>query len=236
MAGYETVLPLALQHPDITLIPGIEMSAEGEHACHLLGYFVRAEDPQFQEHLVLYRQRRVERVRAMVARLVEMGIAISYDQVLRIAGGGSVGRPHIADALIENRVVRQRQDAFNRFLKRGGPAYVPSESPTAEEILQVIRRAGGIPVLAHPVYDVSDALIEKLAGWGLLGIEAYYPEHSRALTQHWLDLASRHGLISTGGSDYHGPRTGRRELACVDVPESVLPALESARTRAAREA
>ncbi len=221
-AGYESILPLAGAHPEMRLLPGIEMSAEGEVPCHLLGYGIRVADAAFQSHLKDFRARRLQRIESMVKRFQVMGISLSMEQVLAQSAQGTVGRPHIADALMALRVVRSRQEAFDRFLKRDGPAYVSSEGPSAKEVLRIIRTAGGIPVLAHPAYDTSEDLLNQLADWGLMGIEAYYPEHSRGLIERYKELANRYGWVVTGGSDYHGPRTGRPRLACVHVPEEVV--------------
>jgi predicted metal-dependent phosphoesterase TrpH len=229
--GYRVIAAEQSRHPDIRLIPAIEMSAEGECACHLLGYFIRPDDTTFQNRLEGYRLKRIERIRAMANKLSTLGAPIDFDRVLELAQGGSVGRPHLADALREKGYVRSRQEAFDRFLKKHGPAYVATETPTAEETIRVIREAGGVPVLAHPSYYTSDELIEKLVGLGLMGIEAYYPEHSRSLIEHYKELASRWNLVLTGGSDFHGPRTGRSQLACAAVPEEAVSALEAARER-----
>lgn len=224
--GYSRVAAQAAAIKNFQLIPGIEMSAEGDYHCHLLAYGIRVSDRQFQSRLEELRLQRVDRIRRMVERLQAQNIPITFEAVMEKAAGGTVGRPHIADTLIALKVVRRRQDAFNRFLKRGGSAYVETDAPTAQETLRLIHDAGGIPVLAHPSYDTSEGLVKRLVEWGLQGIEAYYSEHSRALVQHYRDLAARYGLLTTGGSDYHGPRTGRPRIACVDVPADALDALQ----------
>jgi predicted metal-dependent phosphoesterase TrpH len=230
-AGYEAVLPLQKQAPQLRLIPAIEMSAEGELGCHLLGYFIDPAQASFQAELVAYRAQRVVRVRAMAEKLKTLGFSLDFERVLALAQGGSLGRPHLADALVELGAVKSRQEAFDRFLKKNGPAYIAGETPTAGEVIRLIRSAGGIPVLAHPSYYTSDSLIKQLVELGLEGLEAYYPEHSRALIGRYRELAAAYRLVMTGGSDFHGPRTGRTELACVDVPEEVVTELEAARTR-----
>jgi len=199
----------ALRQPlpaGLRLIPGIEISAGGEGACHLLGYGIRHQDPHFQAQLSLFRTRQA------------------------LAGQGALGRPHLADALVEKKVVRSRKEAFQKFLNHNGPAYVPGDAPPSKEIIALIRAAGGVPVLAHPAYYSNEDYLKKLADEGLMGIEVYYPDVSRALRERFLTLAAQFNLIATGGSDYHGPRTSRSELACVSVPDSVLEALEKAQT------
>jgi 3',5'-nucleoside bisphosphate phosphatase len=230
-AGYEAVLPLQTQFPSVQLIPAIEINAEGAPSCHLLGYFYDVKNAALQRQLAVYRRQRAERARAMVKKLQALGVLIEYEQVEEIAKGGSIGRPHIADALIQKGVVGSRQKAFDRFLKKEGPAYVGGDSPTPAEAIQLIRAAGGVPVLAHPCYYTSDVFFQELVNQGLMGIEVYYPEHSRSLIKRYLEWVERYGLAVSGGSDFHGPRTGRTSLGCVDVPETVLESLQRAKTR-----
>lgn len=230
-AGYAAVLPLSKAHPTLRVIPALEMNAEGEWACHILGYFIDPLNSDLQKALEGFRALRLTRIRAMADRLRALGVNVDFDRVLALGKGGSLGRPHLADALMENGVVRSRQEAFDRYLKKDGPAYVSADSPTAPEIIALIRKAGGIPVLAHPSYYTSANLLTQLGRFGIMGIEAYYPEHSRSLVQRYLDLAKENAWVVTGGSDFHGPRTGRAALASVDVPESVVEALEKARDR-----
>ncbi len=230
-AGYTAVLPVARSHPEIRLIPAIELNAEGEFACHLLGYFINPSAEALQNQLAAYRAERVIRIRAMSKKLGDLGAPIEFDRVLALARGGSLGRPHLADALMEIGFVKSRQEAFDRFLKKGGTAYIAGESPSAKEAIELIRSAGGIPVLAHPSYYTSPELLQGLIRQGIMGIEAYYPEHSRGLIQHYRDVALEHHLVLTGGSDFHGPRTGRAALASVEVPEEVIEALEKCRDK-----
>jgi len=219
---------LQVAHPEMRVIPGIEMSAEGDIYCHLLGYFVDVNSSAFQEQLGRLRQKRLERIAAMVKKMNALGFAIDYARVVALASGGSVGRPHLADALVEKGVVKSRQEAFDRFLKRDGPAYVPSEGLTAAKAIALIRAAGGVPVLAHPSYYTSPEFLKPMVDLGLAGLEVFYPDHSRSLVQRYLELAASYRLIVTGGSDFHGPGTHRSALACVDVPEYVVDALVQA--------
>jgi predicted metal-dependent phosphoesterase TrpH len=223
--GLASIRALRAAHPEIRVIPGIEMSAEGEIYCHLLGYCIDVNAPGFQNRLSNLRRQRLDRIQAMTRKINAMGIAVDYARVVALASGGSVGRPHLADALIEKGVVKSRQEAFDRFLKRDGPAYVPATEPTAGQTIDLIRSAGGVPVLAHPSYYTTPEFLKRLVDLGLKGLEVYYPDHSRSLIQRYLEMAGTFGLVVTGGSDFHGPRTQRESLACVDVPESVVDAL-----------
>jgi predicted metal-dependent phosphoesterase TrpH len=230
-AGYQSLRSQTRPPSSVELIPAIEINAEGDLACHLLGYFLDETHAGLQSQLALYRDLRQQRARAMIEKLAGLGIALDFGRVLALAHNGSVGRPHIADALIEKGVVRTRKQAFERFLKKDGAAYVPGESPSGPDAIALIRAAGGVPVLAHPCFYTTEDLIQRLVEKGLMGLEVYYPEHGRPLTQRYIELAQRLNLVVTGGSDFHGPRTGRTALACVDVPESVIEGLRNAKTR-----
>jgi predicted metal-dependent phosphoesterase TrpH len=230
-AGYQAAASPGGLSANLRFVPGIEISAEGSWPCHLLGYFVNVEDVSFQKALAQFRAWRRNRVTLMVEKLSTLGYPVPLERVLALPVGGSVGRPHIADVLKEKGYVRTRQEAFDRFLKRDGPAFVPGEAPTARDCIELIRHAGGIPVLAHPSYYTSSDLLQRLVEWGLLGLEVYYPDHSRALIRRYLELAETYRLVATGGSDFHGPRTGRTRLASVEVPAAALRNLEEARAR-----
>lgn len=230
-AGYEALMSGPERPPNLRLIPGIELNAEGETSCHLLGYFLNVSDPGLQKTLAHNRVQREVRSRAMVEKLQALGHPITFERVTALAKGGAIGRPHIADALIEAKVTRSRQEAFDRFLKRDGAAFVASDGPSTEESICTIRQAGGVPVLAHPSYYTSKDLLKRLVDQGLMGIEAYYPEHSRGLIQNYLEAAKTYDLVVTGGSDFHGPKTGRAQMGQVNVPEEVVFALEKAKER-----
>lgn len=233
-AGYEAVLVRHTQYPNLELIPAIEINAEGPLACHVLGYWIDAKAPEFQQELRRYRDVKKSHVQAMTQKLTTLGVMIDFQRILELAKGGALGRPHLADAMIEKGYVKNRQEAFDRFLKKEGPAYIPAETPTALEAIRLIRNAKGVPVLAHPSYYTSEDLLKKLVDMGLMGIEVYYPEHSRSLIQRYLQVAATYHLIATGGSDFHGPKTGREAIGCVDVPISVMETLHEARIKNAR--
>jgi predicted metal-dependent phosphoesterase TrpH len=230
-AGLEAIRPLAAPHSEIRIIPGLEMSAEGELYCHLLAYFVDTDAPGFQERLAQFRRLRMDRIAAMTKKVNALGLSVDYERVVALAAGGSVGRPHLADALVEKGYVKTRKEAFERYLKRGGPGYISGDGPSAAECIAFIRKAKGVPVLAHPSYYTTPELLQQLVNLGLMGLEVYYPEHSPSLVKRYLEMAKGNGLVATGGSDFHGPKTQRASLACVNVPESVVEALEAARAR-----
>ena len=147
----------------------------------------------------------------------------------KLPGTATLGRPHLADALVEKKIVRSRKEAFQKYLNLEGSAYVPGEAASSREVIALIRGVGGVPVLAHPAYYCNEPYLKVLVDEGLMGLEVYYPDVSRAQRERFLILAAQFHLIATGGSDYHGPRTSRSELACVNVPDAVLEELEKAK-------
>src|SRR5579883_89202 len=218
----------------LTLIPGIELSTDlGPIGVHVLGYFVRYEDPAFQARLLPMRDDRLNRAYGMVARLGELGYPISIDRVLEIAGEGSVGRPHVAQALLEAGHVNSIAEVFDRFIADHGPAYVERMKLTPQDAIALIHAHGGVASVAHP-YDAPDvdALVAELAAAGLDGIETYYQGYGPERVEHLLALARRYGLVPTGGSDYHG--FPMRDAAEVDndvgsvwVPEETVDLLRA---------
>lgn len=184
---------------------------------HVLGYGFRWQDEGFLARLAEFRGRRVTRVRRIVENLQRHGIAITFEEVASSVSE-TVGRPHVADALRRKGVVSSRQEAFHRFLIRGKPGYVESMGPSPEEAIALIRAAGGFCSLAHPE-TVGD--IEEIKPWvelGLEGLEAYYSTHSPSEVLHYRGIADRFGLIPTGGTDFHGPGSGRDKPLGVELP------------------
>lgn len=208
----------------VEVVPGIELSAEtdGEET-HILGYLLDRDNKLFLEKISLFRHYRVQRIEQMVMKLQEMGLPIVLDKVMTIAGAGSVGRPHLAAAMVEAGVVADLVEAFDKFIGKECPAYVPRYKLTPAEAVQLIRQARGVPVLAHPGINESGKLIPELLEKGLLGIEAYHPAHSLELSVYYHRLGEEYGLIVTGGSDYHGLGHKKdRRLGMVTVPEAVI--------------
>jgi len=196
---------------DFEVIPGIEVSAEhSPGSMHLLGFFLDIHHPLLNERLGYLQKARAERNPRIVERLNRLGIQITYEEVLKASGGGQVGRPHFAQVLIEKKYVRTFQEAFERFLKKGAPAYVDKLRFTTKEALHFINEAKGVAVLAHPNtlnmngYSELENLLLRLIEEGLKGIEVYYPEHSPLEVAKYKTLAERYRLLITGGTDYHG--------------------------------
>jgi 3',5'-nucleoside bisphosphate phosphatase len=222
----------------LEVIPATEINTDltGGGEAHVLGYFVEREDANFQRTLSILRDARERRGERMVEKLRAQGVDISWERVRAIAQG-SVGRPHVARALIEAGYAKDVPDAFDRWLSRGRPGYVARLKLTPEDAIHLIRSAHGVPVLAHPdgIQGLADALIPALVGAGLLGLECYYGEYDDATVRRLLDLAGRDHLIPTGGSDYHGPNMHPTPLGGRYVPPEAASQLRAAAERLRQE-
>ena len=218
----------------VRIIPATELNTESEFGdAHVLAYFVDPADAALEERLRWLRENRGRRVELMVEKLNALGYAISLDRVLEIAQGGALGRPHIAQALLEKGYVRSYDEAFATLVAKDSPAYVSRVGLLPLEAVELARRHGGIPALAHPGTVVRlEELLPRLVAAGLAGIECYYPEHTPAWTAHCLSLARAHGLVPTGGSDFHGRSEHGAEIGAVFVPPEAVERLESRAQRA----
>lgn len=195
----------------IFVIPGVEISVDySPGSMHLLGYFIAIEDTALKEKLTLLQDSRADRNPKIIEKLNELGLVITYDEVIQESGGGQVGRPHIAQVLMKKGYTKSIQEAFNKYLGKGAPAYRDKFRLGTEEAIIMITNAGGIPVLAHPFTlfcnnsDEFEVLLKKLVNQGLQGLEVYYSEHNQRQTSQYLKLAKRYNLVITGGSDFHG--------------------------------
>ncbi|MEM1041245.1 MAG: PHP domain-containing protein [Bacteroidota bacterium] len=212
LAAYPTAA-LAAGRYGIDLIPGVELSANVNGTdVHLLGYGFDLEDAGLRTHLARYRRERRERAEEIAARMATLGRPIRLERVLDLAAGGTVGRPHIARAIVEAGHAETVQGAFEQYIGNGAPAFVPKGKASAEELIALVHAAGGVCVLAHPGAWVQVRFAEHLASVGLDGIETVHPAHDDDLREHWRSVARRLGLFETGGSDYHGfhPRDDER--------------------------
>ena len=214
----------------VEVIPGVEINTDvGEHEVHILGYCMDCTQPSLQSFLLQQRDGRLRRAEEMVQRLRSLGVPIEWSKVAELARGASVGRPHIARALMAAGRVGSTGEAFERFIGRHGPAYVPRPKLAPDEAVEVIAQHGGVPVLAHPGWAASGPVIEqlpRLVAHGLAGIEVYYPDHTLEMVAEYRRLAEQHGLVVTGGTDYHGGGLATRvPLGSVSVPPEVVPAL-----------
>jgi predicted metal-dependent phosphoesterase TrpH len=213
----------------IEIIAGIELGSERQgEEIHILGLLVELDNEDFLAKLKTLREDRVKRMEKMVNKLKEFNFPIDMDKVMSISGAGSVGRPHLAEALVQAGVVPSLSDAFDRFIGAGRPAYVPRYKLDPLEAVRLICCAGGVPVLAHPGLIKSLNLVGELKNAGLSGLEARHPAHSAEQTRFYQELARRHGLVATGGSDFHGPgHKAGGQLGMVTVPYSVVVDLKN---------
>ena len=204
----------ALQYQDsssVEILPAIEISASVEYgAMHILGYLMRLGDASLRRVVGVVQEGRVNRNQQIIKRLQDLGFDISYDEVSEASGGGQIGRPHFAQVLVNKGFVQNIDEAFIKFLRKGRPAYVERYRLMPVEAMQTILQAGGVPVLAHPftlnakTEGDLDRIVAGLKQAGLKGLEAYYPAHGPVRTDQYERLAHRHGLLVTGGSDFHG--------------------------------
>jgi len=221
VSGVAPALAAAQKHPGLKVIPGIEISTYAPRGeVHMLGYFIDYTSQALIDRLDKMRDGRRERAQAMLAKLDDLGLPVSWERVQEIAGVGSIGRPHIAQAMLENGYAESIREVFDKYLGRDGLAYVLWRKIAPAQAAELIVDSGGLPVLAHPLtVDDMEAAIAELKTAGLAGIEAYYnnypPEDVAALVR----LADENGLITTGGSDFHGlPANIETAIGGADVP------------------
>jgi predicted metal-dependent phosphoesterase TrpH len=215
----------------ITVVPGVEINtdlATGE--LHVLGYFIDFLNGDLVGALARIRESRVGRAQKMLAKLRELGLPLEWQRVLDLARGESICRPHIAQAMLEKGYVSDEREAFERYIGRDGPAYIGREKVGPADAVRIVKQAGGIPVLAHPADIIGvDNIIVELKAAGLVGIEAYYGQYDSKTVRRVVKMADRHGLLTTGGTDYHHFRDDREvPLGSVDIPVSSIEKLFAA--------
>lgn len=224
----------------IEAVPGIEVTAvERGRDVHVLGYFVEADHPRLAEFLVRQRASRVARIEAIGRRLSELGLPIDLSNLLssaRAQPNRSVGRPQVARALLAAGHVVSVQEAFDRWIGFGCPAFVPRTGASPEAVVSVLHDAGGLASLAHPGRTGIDDRIPSLRDAGLDALEVYHPDHDATLVDRYERLASELDLLSTGGSDSHGDPQHGRMPGAVTLPAAAWDRLSAARERHARRA
>jgi len=214
----------------VEVVPGVELSASGRNSeIHVLGFFVDPESCSFQEALAQLRRMRFQRAEAMVARLNKLGVALRMEQVVALAGDTAIGRPHVAQALVAGGLAPSFPEAFARYLKRNGPAWVAKQNFAAAEALAVIHRAGGVAVVAHPTHGPSPSELRAMVAAGLDGIEVRHPLLSASDTDRFTRLAETYKLVRSGGSDYHGVGRSHCDLGSLNVTANLLEALRARR-------
>jgi 3',5'-nucleoside bisphosphate phosphatase len=214
----------------IEFISGMELTAEQDgNELHLLGYFVDITNRKLLSEIAVFQKVRQNRIREMVARLNELNILLSADEVFALANCRSPGRPHVARALVRGGHCKSLDEAFDRFLKKNRPAWVPKKKMSALEGIELIHQAGGLAVMAHPGLNRTDSAIPDLVKAGLDGIECFHTKHSTATSEHYLQIADKFGLLVTGGSDCHGMSKGKPLIGTVRLPYEHVKKLKAAR-------
>ncbi|MEX0974545.1 MAG: PHP domain-containing protein [Bacillota bacterium] len=211
----------------VEIVPGVEINSQWNgRELHILGYYVPFGQGPFQSLLNRMQESRQDCVNQMVLALGRLGMPVDLARVMELSAGDSVGRPHVAKAMAEQGYVKSIKEAFDRYLGIGKPAYVDRSHLTPRESVRAIVRAGGVAVWAHPGTSKALHMLGELVDEGLMGIEAFHPEHDRSTSRKCLDLAGQYGLLATGGSDFHGGVAGEGgDLGSTVVPYAVVSSL-----------
>jgi 3',5'-nucleoside bisphosphate phosphatase len=203
----------------IEFIAASELTAELDgHELHLLGYYLDTSNAKLLVELARFQEVRQNRIREMVAKIRSLNVPLLEETVFAIANCRSPGRPHVARALVKQGLCHNLDEAFDRFLKKGKPAWVPKFKMSAVDAIALIHQAGGVAVMAHPGLNNCDDLISTLAECGLDGLEVYHTKHARATSDHYLRMAEQQNLLVTGGSDCHGMSKGKPLIGGVKLP------------------
>jgi 3',5'-nucleoside bisphosphate phosphatase len=229
--------PYALQRGaecGIEVIPGVEISSNiGRADIHILAYHVDWNNPTLRARLQEMKQARYVRAERIVSNLNRLGIDLRFETVLKVAGNAAIGRPHIATAMLQEELIYSFREAFDRCIGYDSPAYVEKMQIAPAEVFRLILDAGGVPVLAHPAITRVDECIPQFVRDGLMGIEVIHSEASAVTERFYREIAAKHGLLLTGGSDFHSlTRHGRGELGYPRVPLAYAQALRGERTQA----
>jgi len=223
----------------VRVVPGCEFSVKAPWGeLHLLGYFLPLGEPRLEEFLLATRAARRHRAEQMVSRLRRIGLDVAFDDVVREAGDGAVGRPHVARALVERGLSADMNDAFARYLGRGRPGYVEKPLPALRQVTDLVHAVGAIAVAAHLGDHGTEGQIRQFREEGLDGLEVRHPSHPPTVEQRLTRIATRLGLAISGGSDWHGDAEfgdERATLGGVDVPLEWLEQLEERRAKTLRE-
>jgi predicted metal-dependent phosphoesterase TrpH len=212
----------------IEFIAGTELTAEQNgNELHILGYFMDLNNPRFLAEIAKFQAVRQNRIREMVARLNRINVPLTEEAVFTLANCRSPGRPHVARALVQAGLCHNLDEAFERFLKKNRPAFVPKFKMSAAEAINLVHQAGGVAVMAHPGLNRTDEVIPEMAEAGLDGIECFHTKHSTSTSEHYLEIADRFNLLVTGGSDCHGMSKGKPLIGTVKLPYSHVEKLKA---------
>lgn len=217
---------------NIEVIPAIELTCEYKGLeIHILGYFIEYNNKELLKKLSFLRENRRERMYVMIEKLKKMNIKIEAEQVFKLTVGNVVGRLHLARALVEAGYVHSIYEAFQKYIGEQSPAYVCGFRLSPYEAIRLIRQNRGISVLAHPYSLKRDDLISVFVGYGIRGLEVYYPEHTKTMTSHYKDLADKYGLLVTGGSDCHGNAKSQAQLGSIKLPYELVEKIKEEKGR-----
>jgi predicted metal-dependent phosphoesterase TrpH len=217
----------------IEFIPGSELTAEQDgNEIHILGYFLDTQNATLLTEIGKFQAVRQNRIREMVARLNELNVPLEADAVFALANCRSPGRPHVARAMVKAGLVANLDEAFERFLKKNRPAWVPKAKMSALTAIELIHQAGGLAVMAHPGLNRSDEVIPDLVDAGLDGIECFHTKHPASTSEHYLQIAKKHSLLVTGGSDCHGLSKGKPLIGTVRLSYEHVEKLYAAKKSA----
>lgn len=211
----------------VRVIPGVEINAlQRQTELHILGYYIDPCDPALLKTLAHLRRSRQDRAERMARKLAKLGLPVDLSRVKRSSDAGTIGRPHLAEALVRKGYVGSVSEAFERYIGRGAPAYVERFRLSPDDAIRIVIEVGGVPVLAHPLNVMR--LLPELVKSGLAGLEAYYPGYSASQSAWLMRQGQVLGLVATGGSDFHGEaRAPHVGLGGVEVPRSAVSALRS---------
>jgi 3',5'-nucleoside bisphosphate phosphatase len=211
----------------IEVIPGVELSSEIDGTdIHVLGYFIDIENPLLVSKLDEMKDARYYRAKKIVENLNKQGIDLRFETVLSIAGVGAIGRPHIAAAMLKEELVYSFREAFDKYIGYGSTAYVEKLKMHPKEVFDLVKQAGGVPVLAHPGVTHVDERIPEFIREGLQGIEVYHTEHPASAERHYTRIARKHHLAISGGSDFHSNNQNKSEIGIPQVPYVTVKSLK----------
>jgi predicted metal-dependent phosphoesterase TrpH len=221
---------MACANVKMEFISGAELTAEHKDTeVHIIGYFLDTQNRVLLERIAGFQSDRQNRIHEMVAALNQIGIPLKAESVFGLANCKSPGRPHVARALVKEKLIGSLDEAFERFLKKGRPAWVPKTKMSALEGIEMIHQAGGLAVMAHPGLNRTDEIIPALVDAGLDGIECFHTKHSTTMAERYLEIAEKYNLLVTGGSDCHGFSKAKPLIGTVKLPYEHVGKLKAAK-------
>jgi predicted metal-dependent phosphoesterase TrpH len=215
---------------NMEFISGTELTAEHDDTeVHILAYFVDTQNKVLLTRIAEFQSVRQNRIHEMVAALNKLGIPLKAESVFALANCKSPGRPHVARALVKEKLIGNLDEAFERYLKKGRSAWVPKTKMSALESMELIHQAGGLAVMAHPGLNRTDEIIPDLVAAGLDGIECFHTKHSTAMVERYLGIADKYHLLVTGGSDCHGFSKVKPLIGTVKLPYDHVVKMKTAK-------